>query len=322
MARPAWQATIGATSTEELCVYRKIIVGWNGTEQARDALALATRLRAPEGTITAACVYLDPGGMRARAGDRGIIDAAEETAAKARADTLQDWLFTRAVPGHSPAHGLHMLVEHEGAGLVVVGSSHRGEMGQVVAGSGGHRLLTGSPCPVAVAPNGFHERSDRIGLVAVAYDGSDEADTTLHEGASLAAGLGARLKLIGIVPPLNVWFGDGAYAPPPPPPEELLRARHRAWEKTLDEAIESLAGRVEASREVRSGIPSDELANAAREGVDLMVTGSRNYGPLRRVMIGSTAVELMCAATCPVIVIPRGAATPSAAGEARAAATA
>jgi nucleotide-binding universal stress UspA family protein len=303
-------------------VYRKIVVGWNGTAEARDALALAAHLRAPDGTITAACVYPDPGGVRARAGDRGIIEAAAETAAEARGDTEQDWLSTRAVPGHSPAHGLHTLIEHEGADLVVVGSSHRGKLGQVTGGSGAHRLLTGSPCPVAVAPKRFHERTDDIGLVAVAFDGSDEAENALREGASLAAGLGACLKLIGVIPPLEVWFGAGAYAPPPPPPDELLRARGEAWEKTLEDAIESVAGQVEATREVRSGIPSAELADAAHQGVDLMVTGSRNYGPLRRVMIGSTAVELMCAAPCAVIVIPRGAATPSAASEARAAATA
>jgi nucleotide-binding universal stress UspA family protein len=322
MARRALRAIIGSTATEELSVYRKIIVGWDGTEQARDALALATRLRAPDGTVVAACVYPDPGG-RARAGDRGIIDAAAETAAEARRNTQEDWLSTRAVPGHSPAHGLHVLIEHEGADLVVVGSSHRGELRQVMAGSGGHRLLTGSPCPVAVAPKGFHERADGIGMVAVAYDGSQEADNALHEGASLAVGLGARLKLIGVVPPLKIWFGDGAFAPPPPPSEELLRTRGEAWEKTLDEGIESVANQqVVATRELRSGIPSAELAAAARQGVDLMVTGSRNYGPLRRVMIGSTAVQLMSEAPCPVIVIPRGAATPSAAREPQAAATA
>jgi len=133
MARRALRAIIGSTATEELSVYRKIIVGWDGTEQARDALALATRLRAPDGTVVAACVYPDPGG-RARAGDRGIIDAAAETAAEARRNTQEDWLSTRAVPGHSPAHGLHVLIEHEGADLVVVGSSHRGELRQVMAG--------------------------------------------------------------------------------------------------------------------------------------------------------------------------------------------
>jgi nucleotide-binding universal stress UspA family protein len=40
--------------------------------------------------------------------------------------------------------------------------------------------------------------------------------------------------------------------------------------------------------------------------------GSRNYGPIRRVMVGSTAIAVMRQSPCPVIVIPRGVATPSA----------
>lgn len=289
-------------------MYRKIVVGWDETDQGRDALALATQLRGSDGTVTAAYVYPKD---------------AEETEAPAYGDSPPDWLSTRAVPGHSPAHGLHLLVEHEGADLVVVGSSHRGELDRVMAGSSAHRLLTGSPCPVAVAPKGFHTRTEGIGVVAVAYDGSEEADNALREGASLAAGLRARLKLIGVVPPLKIWFGGGAYAPPPPPPEELLSIRGETWEKMLDEGIDSVASlRLESTRELRSGIPSAELAEAAREGVDLMVTGSRNYGPLRRVMVGSTALELMHEAPCAMVVIPRGAATPSATREAQAAATA
>jgi hypothetical protein len=35
--------------------------------------------------------------------------------------------------------------------------------------------------------------------------------------------------------------------------------------------------------------------------------GSRSYGPIRRVMVGSTAIEIMRLAPCPVMVIPRGA---------------
>ena len=35
--------------------------------------------------------------------------------------------------------------------------------------------------------------------------------------------------------------------------------------------------------------------------------GSRNYGPIRRVMAGSTAIELMRLAPCPLLVLPRGA---------------
>ena len=60
------------------------------------------------------------------------------------------------------------------------------------------------------------------------------------------------------------------------------------------------------------GDAGERIAEEAAEELDLLVMGSRNYGPLRRVMVGSTAIRLMQHAPCPVLVIPRGAATPSA----------
>jgi nucleotide-binding universal stress UspA family protein len=41
--------------------------------------------------------------------------------------------------------------------------------------------------------------------------------------------------------------------------------------------------------------------------IDLLVMGSRNYGPLRRTMVGSLARQVMTRAPWPVIVLPRGA---------------
>ena len=39
--------------------------------------------------------------------------------------------------------------------------------------------------------------------------------------------------------------------------------------------------------------------------MDLLVVGSRGYGPLRRVLLGSVSSELMHSAPCPVMVVPR-----------------
>jgi nucleotide-binding universal stress UspA family protein len=46
------------------------------------------------------------------------------------------------------------------------------------------------------------------------------------------------------------------------------------------------------------------LADQAADA-DLLVTGSRGYGPLRRVLIGSVSTPLMHSAPCPVMVVPR-----------------
>ena len=41
-------------------------------------------------------------------------------------------------------------------------------------------------------------------------------------------------------------------------------------------------------------------ADVGRNAIDLLVTGSRGYGPMRRVLLGSVSSELMRSAPCPV----------------------
>jgi nucleotide-binding universal stress UspA family protein len=54
------------------------------------------------------------------------------------------------------------------------------------------------------------------------------------------------------------------------------------------------------------GDPAEILAE--RSGaLDLLVVGSRNYGPVRRALIGSVAAEVIRTASCPVLVVPRSA---------------
>jgi nucleotide-binding universal stress UspA family protein len=54
------------------------------------------------------------------------------------------------------------------------------------------------------------------------------------------------------------------------------------------------------------GEPAEVLAEGASD-VDLLLLGSRGYGPVKGTMLGSVSARVMAAAPCPVIVIPRGA---------------
>ena len=52
---------------------------------------------------------------------------------------------------------------------------------------------------------------------------------------------------------------------------------------------------------------SAHTALAAASGdLDLLVCGSRGYGPVRRVLLGSVSRRLSHEARCPLIVLPRG----------------
>jgi nucleotide-binding universal stress UspA family protein len=76
----------------------------------------------------------------------------------------------------------------------------------------------------------------------------------------------------------------------------------------LDRAVESAPAGIVAERRRMSGDPAKLIAQAA-EDFDLLVVGSRGYGPIRRTLVGGVAAKVMQIAPCPVLVLPRGAGT-------------
>ena len=62
-------------------------------------------------------------------------------------------------------------------------------------------------------------------------------------------------------------------------------------------------------RATRFGLAGEELA-AFGDQVDILVVGSRGYGPVKRLVLGSTSAYLQRHARCPLLVLPRIAASP------------
>ena len=304
-------------------MYPRILVGYDGREPGRDALALAAALRGTDGVVIAACVYPGSGQVASDSVERLLADAAAQTVAEAHAqENSGDWLQLRTARGHSPAHGLHVLSEEIEADLVVVGSPSRGEHGRVLAGSTGDRLLNGSPCPVAIAPKGFAAQAGSPRVIGVAYDGSESSETALREATALAAEFEASLRLITVVPPLLLHWSAEAFAGGIASGDTIRDQRREEFRHRLEEAAERMAAEARAATVLLDGRPATMIAAEAEKGIHLLVMGSRNYGPIRRVMAGSTAIELMRLAPCPVLVVPRGAAAPSAQAAEAGAATA
>jgi nucleotide-binding universal stress UspA family protein len=99
------------------------------------------------------------------------------------------------------------------------------------------------------------------------------------------------------------------------PPGGPTLAYHEDWAERDEERREDAQAELDAllaelgenaTGEVVVGEPATELAYAANK-LDLLVTGSRGYGPVRRLMLGSTSTRLVREAPCPVLVLTRGA---------------
>ena len=56
----------------------------------------------------------------------------------------------------------------------------------------------------------------------------------------------------------------------------------------------------------------ERLAALGPDDVDMLVCGSRGYGPIRRVLLGGVSARLVRRSQLPVMVVPRASAGPSA----------
>ena len=144
-------------------------------------------------------------------------------------------------------------------------------------------------------------RTAPIERIGVAYDGSDEAKAALEAARALSKRFDAQLVLIGVAG-LD-WYAGPAIAGGPGYELDTLRVE---TEKRIQAALDEAARDVPAETVLRDGDPAQELA-AHTEELDLIVTGSRGYGPLHAVLVGGVSGRLLRTAHCPVIVVPRGA---------------
>jgi len=292
-------------------MFARLVIGWDGTDQASDALALAALLRAPDGVGTAVCVVPATGPGRGAELEEVMRAQARHDADEALAGVGEAWLETAAVAADSAARGLDAYAESTQADAIVVGSSHHGMLGQVVAGSVGRRLLHGAPCAVAVAPKGFRERPGTSGVVGAAYDGSLESALALVEAKRHCDSTGAKLNIVTAVPALDVWADDSLYRPRHTP-AEIAEYRRAKFARMLEDAAAPLVDELQAKTILVEGRAADAIVQEARKGMGLLFLGSRAYGGLRRAIAGSTAAEVMRRSPCPVVVIPRGATVPPA----------
>jgi nucleotide-binding universal stress UspA family protein len=286
-----------------------IVIGFDGTDSGEDALALGVVLARATGAVPLVTVVHPeeyPIGV-------GRVDAewvaylherATELLGRARRLLGENaGAEFREVAAPSESRGLHDLAEQEQAELVVVGSSHRGPLGRTYPGSTGERLLQGSACPVAVAPRGLRESPpERLGTIAVAYLDTPEARHALDVAIPLAERVGASLRLVSVLPPpAEVYLplvGRDA--------EEAFVARTRElFRQALTDALARVGGRVEADAELLEGGVVDALATLDRRDADLLVCGSRGYGPLRRVLLGGVSARLLRRSALPLLVVPR-----------------
>jgi nucleotide-binding universal stress UspA family protein len=200
----------------------------------------------------------------------------------------------------SPADTLQALAERGEADLIVLGSTHHAHLGSVAPGSVAEHLLHGARCRLVIAPKGYAQADhsqDRLRVAAVGFDGMAESFAALDEAAKLASKFGGSLRVIGVATPVPA-MGAAAAA----------RAGAEAgpdFQTQLNQAVAELPAELRALPVFERGDPVEKLLEAAEMGVDLLVLGSRGFGPVMRLLIGSVSSRVIREAPCPVLVVPR-----------------
>jgi nucleotide-binding universal stress UspA family protein len=285
----------------------RIAVGVDGYPEGRDAAALGEMLARAAGaelilvTVHSPPLVILPAGMdwhglhtQSLAMVREVRDAV---APDARVVVETDLSVARA---------LWRVIRRENRDLLVVGSSRLGPEGRIRIGKRTRQLLCGFECALAVAPRGLHKRPQlELRSIGVGYDGGPEGQAALAEAAKLALSCAAELHLLGVVDDRVRTLGWSALASRTGSPEwdTAVRQSHESLRAELEDAAAATGVSV-TSTEVVRGRPADALLGMA-ENVDLLLIGSRRWGVVARLILGSTGEALLRDAQCPVMIIPR-----------------
>jgi nucleotide-binding universal stress UspA family protein len=303
---PRASRSASSTTDPSSGVIARIAVGIDGYPEGHDAAVLGARIaRATGAELMLVAIHPDPlvvlprelgwKGMHKQA-EALLRETRDAVAPDARIDVETDWSVPRA---------LERVVKREHRDLLVVGSSRSGPEGRVRIGKRTRQLLCQCTCALAVAPRGLSDtKQRRLARVGVGYEGGPESQAALSLAGSIAVAAGAKLTVLGVVDdrlPDVGWTESG---------RERVRAM---WDELLKPAVESLREDAQRAAEatgtdvevqVIRGTPADALGELCDQ-VDLLLIGSRRWGAVARVLLGTTGEMLMHGASCPILVAPR-----------------
>jgi nucleotide-binding universal stress UspA family protein len=271
-------------------MFDTVVIAVDGREGGRDAIALARQLAAPSAGLTLVHIF----GSDWLLG-RGMTEQMPLERAEARA-LLERERDASGVSAELIVAGdrrLQQLATQRGADLLVIGACQRAPLGRVLLGDDTHAALTRAPCAVAVAPHGYARTAGQLNTIGVGYDGSPQGEQALAAAIALGKSHDAEVRARWVVS-----LEEVSDAHPIP----------ADWQRSAAELVNDRARRMAALEcahgEAVYGGPREELEHMSHR-VDLLVLGSRDYGPFERLFHGSVSGHVLRHAACPVLVLPR-----------------
>jgi nucleotide-binding universal stress UspA family protein len=138
--------------------------------------------------------------------------------------------------------------------------------------------------------------------IIVGVDGSGHSRLALEWAMKEAAMRHAPLTILTVHPAIVGYYGGVVTSPQD---LELTEQTQAAVKVEADRVLTGLSGPHPESVTVKAvhGFPVEELVNASKEA-EMIVLGSRGVGGFTRMLLGSTAGQVVQHAHCPVLIIP------------------
>jgi nucleotide-binding universal stress UspA family protein len=279
--------------------YRKILVAYDGSASARNALAVASHLaKEDKSWIKVLSVLPEYKGELELVGVSNIGETIEGPGKKLLieaqeiADNEDVHILTNMAQGE-PYDKIVHVAEDENCDLIIMGRRGTHQLERELVGSVTARVIGYTPKDVLVVPDGT--RLTRKNLL-LATDGSPSCEAAVSRAIEIAKEQSANLTAVSVV-----YTNDEYLALAPGIVEDLIS---KAKEKLATINQKGKEAGVEINTVIKEGEAYEAITTLAQNSnVDLIVMGSHGKKRLQRLLMGSVTERTIGYAACPVLVV-------------------
>ena len=278
--------------------YRKILVAYDGSPSARNALSLASQLaREDKSWIKVLAVVPPYQGDLELIGVSDIKEAiagpGQEMLAEARnlADREGISILTNLEQGE-PYEQIVQVAEEENCDLIIMGRRGKNKMERELMGSVTARVIGHTGKDVLVTPETGKLSWENILL---ATDGSTCCDNALARALEIAQERKVKLNAVSVVYTNDEFYAVG---------QDVMKELYQGADKVLDK-VKKWGGDLGVQTElfVRDGEPHQAITTMAAEiSATLIIMGSHGRKGLTRFLMGSVTERVIGYANCPVLI--------------------
>lgn len=279
--------------------YRKILVAYDGSTSAKNALAIAADIaKKDKSWIKVLAVVPDYQGDLELIGVSNIKETIEGPGQKLLAEAKQlaeghgVHVFTNLEQGE-PYERIVQVAAEEKCDLIVMGRSGLSHLERALMGGVTARVIGHTDKNVLIVPEEARLDWSRV---LVATDGSTNSAAGVQHAVAVAKEHGSVLAAVSVVHADEEMIALA--------PEHIQHLAEQA--RTILQEVTDLGSAEGVSVEtfVREGEPHEQITGVAREiGASLVVMGTHGRKGLSRLLMGSVTERTIGYAECPVLII-------------------